>query len=185
MTAEKTSPDRPGPRAVYVWDWPLRVFHWALAVAVTGAWLTPNAYDGLHRALGYAVLALIAFRLVWGIAGPKYSSFRRYPRLLRAAPGYLVMLARKRHGRYLGLNPAGAAMAVTLLLTLVVSAITGWMQVTVRFFGIAWVQDLHTVSSYLALVLTVVHVFGVGLMMVLQRRNLILSMMTGWKRTGP
>jgi cytochrome b len=163
----------------------LRVFHWGLAIAVTVAWLTPNDYDRLHRVSGYAVIALIAFRLVWGFAGPKYSSFRRYPRLLRAAPGYLVMLSRKRHGRYLGLNPAGAAMAVALLLTLAVSAITGWMQVTVRFFGVAWVQDLHTVSSYLALVLAVVHLLGVALMMILQRRNLILSMMTGWKRAGP
>ena len=155
---------------------------WGLAIAVTVAWLTPNDYDDLHRIAGYAVIVLIALRLVWGVAGSKYSSFRRYPRLLRATPEYFVMLARGKTGRYLGLNPAGAAMAVSILLTLTVSAITGWMQVTVRFFGVAWVQDVHTVSSYLALALAIVHLLGVALMIFLQRRNLILSMITGWKR---
>jgi cytochrome b len=169
---------------VYVWDWPLRVFHWGLAIAMTVAWLTPNAYDGLHRIAGYTVIALIVFRLVWGFAGPRYSSFRRYPKLLRTAPGYLVRLARRQPGHYRGLNPAGAAMAAIMLLALAMSAITGWMQVTVRFFGVAWVQEVHTVSSYFALVIAVVHLLGVALMMLLQRRNLVLSMITGWKRTG-
>src|SRR5262249_46057062 len=146
------------------------------------ACLTPNVFDTVHRIAGYSVIALLVFRLVWGLAGTRYARFDGYPRLLRAAPRYLFSLTRGRPGRYLGLNPAGAAMAVTLWLLLIVSSATGWMSVTVRFFGVAWVEDLHSVSSYVVLALAGVHLLGVLLMGVLQRENLILAMITGRKR---
>jgi cytochrome b len=73
-------------------------------------------------------------------------------------------------------------MSVTLLLLLAVSTISGWMQVTVRFFGVAWVEDLHTYSSDLVMILVIIHVFGVLTMCVLQRENLVRAMITGRKR---
>jgi cytochrome b len=170
------------PAMVVVWDWPLRLFHWTLAAAVLIAWFTPNVYDTVHRIAGYTVLGLIAFRLVWGFAGTRYSRFRSFIRLLRAAPRFLWGLRRRQTGRYLGLNPAGAAMSVTLLVSLAVSTISGWMQVSVRFFGVAWVEDLHTYSSDLVMILVVIHVLGVLTMCVLQRENLVRAMITGSKR---
>ena len=167
---------------VVVWDWPLRLFHWTLAASVLVAWFTPNIYDTVHRIAGYTVLGLIAFRLVWGFAGTRYSRFRSFIRLMRAAPRFLWGLRRRQTGRYLGLNPAGAAMSVTLLVSLAVSTISGWMQVTVRFFGVAWVEDLHTYSSDLVMILVVIHVLGVLTMCVLQRENLVRAMITGSKR---
>jgi cytochrome b len=182
-TTDTKSPARAdAPATVVVWDWPLRLFHWTLAASVLIAWFTPNIYDTVHRIAGYTVLGLIAFRLVWGFAGTRYSRFYSFIRLLRAAPGFLWGLRRGRTGRYLGLNPAGAAMSVTLLVLLTVSAISGWMQVTVRFFGVAWVEDLHTYSSDLVMILVVVHVLGVLTMCVLQRENLVRAMITGRKR---
>ena len=170
------------PATVVVWDWPLRLFHWTLAASVLIAWFTPNIYDTVHRIAGYTVLGLIAFRLVWGFAGTRYSRFRSFIRLLRVTPGFLWGLRHGRTGRYLGLNPAGAAMSVTLLVLLAVSTISGWMQVTVGFFGVAWVEDLHTYSSNLVMILVVIHVLGVLTMCVLQRENLVRAMITGRKR---
>jgi cytochrome b len=183
LTTASSSPVRAdAPAMVVVWDWPLRLFHWTLAAAVLIAWFTPNAYDTVHRIAGYTVLGLIAFRLVWGFAGTRYSRFRSFIRLLRAAPRFLWGLRRGQTGRYLGLNPAGAAMSVTLLLLLAVSTISGWMQVTVRFFGVAWVEGLHTYSSDLVMILVIVHLLGVLTMCVLQRENLVRAMITGRKR---
>jgi cytochrome b len=47
---------------------------------------------------------------------------------------------------------------------------------------VAWVEDLHTYSSDLAMILVVVHVLGVLTMCVLQRENLVRAMITGRKR---
>jgi cytochrome b len=186
-----TEPDplRPGPAhpdapaSIAVWDLPLRVLHWTLAAAVLTAYFSANLFDNVvHEITGYAVLVLIGLRAAWGIFGTRYSRLANVVRPLRAAPRYLRQLARGRPGRYLGLNPAGAAMAVALALLLVVSTVSGWMQITQRFFGVEWVEQLHTWSSNLVLALVIVHVLGVLAMCVLQNENLVRAMITGRKR---
>lgn len=174
--------DRTAPRTVAVWDLPLRLWHWALAASILAAWFTPTVYDRLHRILGYTVLALVAFRLVWGFCGSRYSRFRMIGVRLRAAPRYLLNLRHGITGRYIGLNPAGTLMLVALLLSIAISAITGAMSVTVTFFGVWWVEDTHHYSSDAVMVLVVLHVLGVVLMSLLQRENLIRAMITGRKR---
>ncbi|MGL9619180.1 cytochrome b/b6 domain-containing protein [Bradyrhizobium sp. U531] len=180
--SDRTPADRTASRTVAVWDLPLRLWHWLLAACVLAAWFTPTVYDRLHRIVGYAVLGLLAFRLVWGFWGSRYSRFRMMRIRLRAAPGYLWNLRRGITGRYIGLNPAGTLMLVALLASLIVSAITGAMSVTVTFFGVWWVEDTHHYSSDAVIVLVVLHVLGVVTMALLQRENLIRAMITGRKR---
>ncbi len=180
--SDRRPADRTVSRTVAVWDLPLRLWHWALAASVLVAWFTPTVYDRLHRLAGYTVLGLLAFRLLWGFLGSRYSRFRMVGVRLRAAPGYLWNLRRGITGRYIGLNPAGTLMLVALLLALAISAITGALSVTVTFFGVWWIEDTHAWSSDAAMVLVVLHVAGVVLMGMLQRENLIRAMFTGRKR---
>lgn len=181
-TAPRSTVKDPDPaETVLVWDLPLRLWHWLLAVLVLVAWVTPNVHDELHRLAGYAILGLLAFRLIWGLIGTRHSRFRGLRARLRATPAYVWNLRRGRTGRYLGLNPAGTAMQLALLLLLIVSAVSGAMQVTVRFFGIWWVEDTHEVTSYILIPLVVLHVAGVVLVSRLQRENLARAMLTGRK----
>ena len=168
--------------AVVVWDWPLRLIHWTLATSVLVAWFTANVFDTVHEVAGYTVITVLALRLSWAVAGNRYARLHNAIRPLRATLQYLRQLVRGQTGRYLGLNPAGAAMAVTLLLSLVVSSVSGWMQVTERYFGNEWVERVHTWSSNLVLGLAIVHVLGVILVCVLQKENLVRAMITGKKR---
>jgi cytochrome b len=73
-------------------------------------------------------------------------------------------------------------MLVALLVALTVSAVTGAMQVTVRFFGVWWVEDTHAYVSDAVIVLVILHVMGTILMSILQRENLPRAMITGRKR---
>ncbi|MDA9507888.1 hydrogenase [Bradyrhizobium sp. CCBAU 11386] len=180
--SDRTPADRTAPRTIAVWDLPLRLWHWTLAICVLVAWFTPTVYDRLHRIVGYTVLGLLAFRLVWGFWGSRYSRFRMVGVRLRAAPHYLLNLRRGITGRYIGLNPAGTLMLVALLASLAVSTITGAMSVTATFFGVWWVEDTHRYSSDAVIVLVVLHVLGVVLMGILQRENLVRAMFTGRKR---
>jgi cytochrome b len=168
-------------RGVYVWDLPLRLWHWSLAFCVLVAWFTPTVYDRTHRIAGYTVIGLLVFRVIWGFAGSRYSRFRMLGVRLRAAPRYLLNLRRGITGRYIGLNPAGTAMLVALLASLAISAITGAMQVTVTFFGVWWVEDTHAYSSDAVIILVVLHVVGAIAMSILQRENLVRAMFTGRK----
>ena len=180
--ARGVSGGRSADRTVAVWDLPLRFWHWSLAACVLAAWITPTVYDRLHRIVGYAVIGLLVFRLVWGFWGSRYSRFRMIGVRLRAAPSYLWNLHRGITGRYIGLNPAGTLMLVGLLLSIAVSAITGALSVTVTFFGVWWIEDTHAVASDAVMILVVLHVAGVVLMSMLQRENLIRAMITGRKR---
>jgi len=176
METRPTTPERP------VWDVPLRVTHWVLALAITVAYFTANVLDAVHTAAGYLVLGLVAFRIVWGFAGTRYSRFSNSLRSPAAVLRYLRRLLRGHPGRYAGLNPAGGAMLIAMLALAALSAVSGWMQLTVQFFGVWWVEAIHTWSSHMVAALAVVHVLAVVAVSVLQRENLARSMITGRKR---
>ena len=184
-TSRGTPSGGPAPRTVarivQVWDLPLRLWHWSLAVCILVAWFTPTVYDRTHRIAGYTVIGLLAFRVIWGFLGSRYSRFRMQWARLRAAPYYLWNLRRGITGRYIGLNPAGTVMQVALLVSLAISAVTGAMQVTVTFFGVWWVEDTHAYSSDAAIILVVLHIVGAIAMAILQRENLVRAMFTGRK----
>ena len=178
----QTPADKNPQASVYVWDLPIRLFHWSLAACIVVAWLSANVYETLHRIAGYSTIALVAFRLAWGLIGSRYARFDGLLALLRAAPRYLRKLGQGRAGAYIGLNPAGAAMLVVSLSLVLISAISGWLQITIRFFGVEWVEELHIWSSYSVLVLVALHVVGVGVASMLQRRNLTIAMISGRKQ---
>jgi len=167
---------------VAVWDLPLRITHWLLAGAVLTAYFSANIFDTLHEVSGYTVIVLIVFRIAWGFAGSRTSRFASFVRPPTALLRYLQLIGQGRPGRYLGLNPAGTAMALALLALLAISTVSGWMQLTERFFGVVWVEAVHTWSSHLVLALVIVHVLGVLLMCAVQRENLVRAMITGKKR---
>ena len=176
MGRRPTTSERP------VWDLPLRVTHWVLALSIVVAYVTANVLDSVHNVAGYLALGLVAFRILWGFTGTRYSRFSSSVRSPAAVLRYLRRLLRGHPGRYVGLNPAGAAMLIAMLALAAVSALSGWMQLTVQFFGVWWVEAIHTWSSHLVAGLAVAHVVAVAAVSVLQRENLARSMITGKKR---
>ncbi len=132
MTDATTTGDTPGtnagsPGKVRVWDPLVRVFHWALVAAFATAWLTAEEVQPVHEFAGYTVAGLVAFRLVWGLVGGRYARFARFVKGPRETLAYLGDMVRGKERRYLGHNPAGAAMIVALLVTLAGTAFTGWL----------------------------------------------------------
>ena len=114
-----------GGAAVRVWDLPTRLFHWSLVVLV-GCSVVTAKVGGLwldwHMRSGYAILALIVFRLLWGIAGSRHARLAHFVRGPRVVLDYL-------RGRHLhdgaGHNPLGALSVVAILAVLLVQAGTG------------------------------------------------------------
>lgn len=65
---------------VRVWDLPTRIFHWALAFCFVGSVSSALVFGNMlvHFRFGYAVLALLLFRLVWGLVGGHWSRFSSF-----------------------------------------------------------------------------------------------------------
>ena len=167
-------------RTVRVWDLGVRLFHWSLVAMVTGAYLTEE-YRKVHRYLGYAVLALIGFRLFWGVTGSYHARFATFIPGPRRLIAYLRAIVAGRERRYIGHNPAGAAMIVALLVTLGAVGATGYMMGMDRYFGQSWVEDAHKTLVDGLLVLVLLHVGGVVLASYRHSENLLRAMITGRK----
>lgn len=113
---------------VAVWDWPVRLFHWALVVLLAGSWASVEAgveYMQWHMRCGYAVLALLLFRLLWGIWGSFSARFASFVRGPRAVLAYVRAWFSHRPRHYLGHNPLGGWMVIVLLLLVAVQAGSG------------------------------------------------------------
>jgi cytochrome b len=112
---------------IRVWDPLVRMFHWGLVAAFAVAYLSAEELSTVHEVAGYVVAGLVAFRLIWGFAGSRYARFSQFLKGPSATVRYLGDMVGGRERRYLGHNPAGAAMIVALLIALSGTAFTGWL----------------------------------------------------------
>lgn len=167
---------------IRVWDPLVRIFHWSLAVSFALAWLTAESWEELHHFAGYAAAGLIAFRLLWGLFGPRYARFSQFVRRPADTLGYLGAVLKGREPRYLGHNPAGGLMILGLIFVMALTALTGWMYTTDAFWGVEWVEETHEAAATALLGLVALHVAGVVMASVRHRENLALAMFTGRKR---
>jgi len=169
-------------KTVKVWDPFVRLFHWSLVVSFAIAWLTAEQWDDLHEWAGYAAAALIGFRLVWGLVGPRYARFTQFIRTPRKTWDYVRASIRGNEARYLGHNPAGAMMIVGLIVAMAGTALTGWMYTLDAFWGVEWVEETHELLANLMLIMVGVHVAGVILASLRHKENLVRAMINGRKR---
>jgi cytochrome b len=167
-----------------VWDLPVRIFHALLITGFTGAWLTADSehWRLQHIALGYAVCALVAFRIAWGVVGTQHARFASFVRGPAAVARYLGSLWRRQPEHYTGHNPAGAVAILGLLALAALAGLTGWA--AYNDLGGEAMKEAHGVVANLMIALVGVHVLGVVVSSVLHRENLVGAMITGRKR-GP
>ena len=166
---------------VKVWDMPVRVFHWILALSFAGAYALSESerLRNVHVMLGYTVLGLLAFRLVWGFVGTRYARFRSFAYSPLAAVRHLRDELTGRAPRYVGHNPAGSWAIYGLLLLGAATGVTGYL--TFNEVGGEAFEEVHEVLANAWLLLVVVHVVAVLLSSVVHRENLVRSMITGDK----
>jgi cytochrome b len=167
---------------VKVWDPLVRIFHWSLVLSFTVAFISAEEWDDLHIWAGYMAAGLIAFRLVWGLFGPRHARFISFV----TSPGNVVAYAKQiltgDAPRYLGHNPLGGAMILALILSLAVVSVTGWMFTLDRFWGVEWVEAVHATFANMMVGLVALHVCGVLISSLSHKENLVRAMVTGRKR---
>ncbi|MEP7328566.1 MAG: cytochrome b/b6 domain-containing protein [Betaproteobacteria bacterium] len=113
---------------VAVWDWPVRVVHWAIAILVAALLTTGLIGDEWlvwHMRFGQVLLALLIFRVLWGFVGSANARFASFLRGPRAVFDYARSLIRPPHHLHATHNPLGGWMVIVLLVVLLVQATTG------------------------------------------------------------
>ena len=114
---------------IRVWDWPVRVFHWSLAICILIGFVTGESerFSLLHQTLGYAAVGLLVFRMTWGFIGTRYARFSQFVKGPGAVLAYLKGMREGNPPHHIGHNPVGG-IAVLLLMGLVaLTGFTGWL----------------------------------------------------------
>jgi cytochrome b len=180
-----------------VWDLPVRLMHWGLALSVIGAWLTRELegdWFAWHVRFGYAVLLIVTTRIVWGFVGTRYALFRDFVRGPRAILAYLRAGRGGSAAPVAGHNPLGALMILALLGLLLTQSVLGLFandQVLEAGPLYGYVEGatsdrlttLHKQLFDLIVVALAIHVGAALFYLWVRRENLILPMITG-RKTG-
>lgn len=182
---------------IRVWDLPLRLFHWSLLVLVLTSLLT--AWVGgwwmtWHLRSGYALIALLLFRWVWGMCGGYHARFAHFVVGPRRVLAYLQGKRGPAHVAPLGHNPAGGWSVLALLSVLTLQVGSGLFandEIFTQGPLAAMVSDrtsevltyYHTtIGLPLLYVLVGLHLAAVLYYALVERTNLVLPMLDGDKR---
>lgn len=179
-----------------IWDLPTRLFHWTLAVAVIALIVTAQLGGNWmvwHLRLGYLVLGLLLFRLMWGVLGGHWSRFATFTYGPAALRNHLRGLAPPEHR--LGHSPLGALSVFALLLVLCLQVLTGlFSDDAIAFFGplvhlasadvVQRATHFHTeVGRLLLIALLLLHIAAVLYYQWGRREPLVGAMWHGYKST--
>lgn len=178
-----------------VWDLPTRLFHWSLLALIVACWWTSGEEGNIdwHMRCGIAVLALLLFRLVWGVLGSTTARFANFVATPRAVLSYFEGMRDKSTPPHIGHNPAGGWMVLALL----------GMVLAITLCGLFANDDImsegplaHLVSKgmsdqatawhekgfYTLIALVGLHVAAIAFYLLVKKENLVRPMLTGVKQ---
>ena len=187
----------PAPEARAGWDLATRLFHGLLVVLVVFSFTTGKLggpWLEWHMKSGYGILALLAFRLVWGFAGCANARFARFLRGPRAAIAYARTLFAGKPTPHPGHNPLGGWMVVLMLAVLLLQASTGLftndesshegpLASKVANATVDLMSVIHRYNSWAVVTLVAIHMAAIAIYQWVLKVNLIGPMIRGGRDT--
>lgn len=192
-----------GKATIRVWDPVVRLGHWLLVAGFFTNYIMEDEVMTLHVWIGYTLLAIMLFRVLWGFVGTEHARFSDFIRSPAGIVYYLRNLFSGRARHYLGHNPAGSIMILLLIACMISLAFSGiilyaveenagpmagWIvEVGEGSAGALWAVDehfweeTHEVLVNVMLGLVIIHVLGVVVSSRLHRENLVRAMISGRK----
>jgi cytochrome b len=173
---------------IQVWDLPLRIFHWLLALCVVASIVTGEIGGNLidwHGRIGVLILGLLVFRVIWGFVGTTHARFASFfPTPAKIA----AYLKGQWHGQ--GHNPLGALSVFALLGVLATLVGAGlFANDDIAFHGQLFslvdkslsdkLSGVHALAFNFLAVLLVLHIAAIIFYVRVKKHNLVVPMLTG------
>lgn len=183
---------------IKVWDLFVRIFHWTLVLSFFIAYITEEDFLTIHTYAGYTVLILVLLRIIWGLIGTPHARFSDFTYSPQSIKYFIKDTLYLRAKRYMGHNPAGGAMIILMIISLLITTLTG-----IAVYGIEeqagplsnwYIQNdslwgdvfevTHEFFANFTLLLVFAHVAGVIVESFIHKENLVQSMIDGKKRSN-
>ncbi|WP_057831215.1 cytochrome b/b6 domain-containing protein [Colwellia sp. TT2012] len=176
-----------------IWDLPLRIFHWSFAFTILACWYT-SEQEGemvdLHMQLGFVALALLVFRILWGVIGPKHARFAQFIPSPKTLIHYLHPAKESKNTA--GHNPLGALMVVLMIVLITLQAVSGLFINDDIFSSGPYYSsignDLEKIMFFLhhntfdfMIAAIALHLAAITYYWCIKKQNLVLPMITGKK----
>lgn len=175
---------------IQVWDLPLRLFHWLLALSVAAAIVTGELGGNLidwHGRIGVLIVGLLVFRIVWGFIGTTHARFASFFPTPAKIAAYL-----KGQWQGHGHNPLGALSVLALLGVLALLVGAGlFANDDIAFQGPLFslvdkalsdrLSGLHALTFNVLAGLLVLHIAAIVFYVRVKKHNLVVPMLTGKK----
>lgn len=177
-----------------VWDAPTRLFHWTIVILIAVSYFSMKFdYVQVHYLSGYTMMALLLFRLCWGLFGSETSRFRKFMRSPADGFRHLADFPKREPDREVGHNAAGGWMVLFMLLVLAVQVGSGLFAGDPVEGGGPFVDQIarapqkllstiHSINFNVILGLIVLHVVAILAYAIIKRHDLVRPMITGKKR---
>lgn len=173
-----------------VMDAATRTWHWMFAACFVGAYLTAESetFRLFHVTLGYTLAGLLAFRLIWGVVGPRHV---RLSAMFRKLKGWVSLKEAFQNGQVT--RAANIKLAVNLMMTVVViSMLLAVIPITLSGYTLFndlvgdWMEKVHEFLGEFMLWLVLMHLGLIVLASLLRKTNLASGMWTGYQSgAGP
>jgi cytochrome b len=178
-----------------VWDLPVRLFHWSLVLLVVFSFVSGHLggnWMEWHLRSGYCILALVLFRIVWGVTGSQTARFTDFIHGPKRVLGYARSLLGGTPAFHAGHNPMGGLMVALMLLLLLIQATTGLfaddeiatrgpLADKVSDAVISFCSTVHVININILLGCVVLHICAALFYLMVKKDNLIKPMFTGAK----
>ena len=180
---------------IYVWDILVRFFHWSLLILFLIAYISEDDFLTIHSWAGYLILGLLVIRILWGFVGTKYARFSNFIYPTTQIKQFLKDTSQLKAKRYIGHNPAGGAMIILLISSLILTTVSGLFLLGAEsqgpfatllsgasHFWEELFEEVHEFFVNFTLLLIAIHVAGVIVESLIHGENLVSSMINGTKR---
>ena len=179
---------------VRVWDLPTRIFHWLLVAGIIGLGISGTLGGNVmvwHFRIAYAVLALLLFRIIWGVVGGRWSRFGAFIYSPQSVINYLKGKGKPEHS--VGHSPVGAGSVIAMLGILLLQVVCGLVSddeiafagPLTRFVSNAVVGQAtgyhKEIGQYLVMGLVALHLLAVLFYVLVRRERLVRPMVHGDK----
>ena len=182
------------PTTARAWDPVVCTIYWVLVAAFAVTYASADDWMQIHTIAGYVVLGLVLLRLLWGLVGPRYARLSGFTYSPVRMWDYLKQLVLLQKPRYLGHNPVGGLMVLALLVSLVLTGISGVMLYDATYgapgalsqwMAAQWwdaqdaLNEAHEALANWTLFLLLLHFAGIALDTILHGENPVRVLFTG------
>ena len=170
------------------WDLFVRLSHWTMVALIATCWFTAeNGHMQWHYYSGYALLAIVLLRVLWGFVGSKPARFVSFIKAPKTVLNYLTNIRRANYDKS-SHSPAGGYSVLVLLTLMLSQTISGMFAVETDGFDggplsemidydlSLEVSEFHQLNFDALLAFLVLHVLAVVFYQLVLKQKLLQKM---------